>query len=216
MCEDVCDLSVVNGMRGESIVVSNDLYEGPCGAILPKKLCKYDSCFPVLKAVNEDAGGLLDELCGKPCFGLPAPSELRKFVCGLRALYMFHECERGFSVVNKLYEDEGGLINELCEYVCGLLVVNLLSECGCCFLIMNELCECALRLVYVLCGGRGSGFPVENETYDDVVGLLSELCEYLCGLLVLNDFCEYVSLGLLVLKESSQCVCRGLPVVNEL
>lgn len=60
---------------------------------------------------------------------------------------MFCECERGFTVVNELYEDEGGLVNELCEYVCGVLTVNLLSECGCCFLVVNGLCECTLWLV---------------------------------------------------------------------
>lgn len=62
MCEDVCELSLVNGMWRESIGVSSDLYEGPCGVALPNKLYEYDSCFSVPKEVNEDAGGLLDEL----------------------------------------------------------------------------------------------------------------------------------------------------------
>lgn len=90
---------------------------------------------------------------------------------------MFCERERGFPVVNELYEDAGGLVNELCAYVCVLLVLNLLSECDCCLFVVNELCGCDMRLLYELCGDCARGFPVVNETYEDAVGLLSELCE---------------------------------------
>lgn len=55
---------------------------------------------------------------------------------------------------------------------------------------MNEFCE------YVC-----SGVPVENEVNDDAGGLVGELCEYVCGSPVPNEFWEYVCRALLIVSK---------------